>query len=273
MSLLVSTLAFRPYVFIFLLIYLVASSCKLGVTRTFLFTLSAWLIAYVSEFSSVRTGLPFGLYHYIPCTTNCELWICGIPFMDSLSFTFLSYTSWTTARVFLSPSNGRGLTFRLIEGDGKGRFSWRIVLLGAFLMMLLDVVIDPLSLRGDRWFLGKIYYYPVPGAYFGVTIANFIGWFVVGAVTMTLWGVMDRRMGGGPRMPADVSGTGASSGHAFSPPTLDLWGPALYYIILSFNLVMTFYIGEVALGLVGTAIFLPVTAGVLFKITRRRGPQ
>jgi uncharacterized membrane protein len=257
MSLFLSTLAFRPYVFIFLLIYLAASSCKLGVKRTFFFTLSAWLIAYVSEFSSVRTGIPFGLYHYIPCTTDCELWICGVPFMDSLSFTFLSYTSWATARVLLSPSEGKGLKFVLVEGKGINRFSWSIILLGAFLMMLLDVVIDPLSLRGDRWFLGKIYYYPVPGAYFGVTIANFIGWFVVGAVTMTLWGFMDRRI---------RDGMAAKAG----PATLDLWGPALYYIILLFNLVMTFYIGEVALGLVGVLIFLPVTAALLLKLTGRR---
>ena len=43
----------------------------------------------------------------------------------------------------------------------------------------LDLIIDPVALRGDRSFLGKLYYYPNGGLYFGVTIANFIGWFVV----------------------------------------------------------------------------------------------
>src|SRR3990172_477770 len=147
-SLFFSTVAFRPYVFTFLFIYLVAASLKLGAKKAALFTLGAWAIAYASEFSSVRNGFPFGLYHYIPSTTDRELWIFGVPFMDSLSFTFLSYTSWTMARLFLSPSEGRWLSFRLVEEKDEDRFSGRKILLGALLMMLIDVVIDPLALRG-----------------------------------------------------------------------------------------------------------------------------
>ena len=50
-----------------------------------------------------------------------------------------------------------------------------------FLFAFIDMVIDPVALRGDRWFLGKIYYYPEPGVHFGVPFANYIGWAVVGA--------------------------------------------------------------------------------------------
>jgi putative membrane protein len=42
-------------------------------------------------------------------------------------------------------------------------------------------VIDPLTLLGDQWFLGKIYIYPQEGPYFGVTLSNFAGWFFVGS--------------------------------------------------------------------------------------------
>ncbi|MGC2423356.1 MAG: carotenoid biosynthesis protein, partial [Nitrospirota bacterium] len=139
------TVLFRPYVFLFLGIYFYAAIKKIGPRKAVLFTLIAWAVAYVSEFLSVRTGFPFGLYHYIPSTTGKELWVMGVPFMDSLSFTFLSYSSWRMARFFMPQCE---------------KFSWKIIMLGAFLMTLLDVVIDPLALRGDRWFLGKIYYYP-----------------------------------------------------------------------------------------------------------------
>ena len=46
--------------------------------------------------------------------------------------------------------------------------SWPVIGLTCLLFMLIDVVIDPVALRGDRWFLGQIYGYPDPGVYFGV---------------------------------------------------------------------------------------------------------
>ncbi len=48
------------------------------------------------------------------------------------------------------------------------------------MMMLLDVVIDPLAVRGDRWFLGRVFDYPSGGVYFGVPLSNFAGWLLVG---------------------------------------------------------------------------------------------
>lgn len=252
-----STVIFRPYVFTFLLIYIVAASLKIGIKKTAVFTLVAWSLAYASEFSSIRNGIPFGLYYYIPSTIGRELWIFGVPFMDSLSFTFLAYASWGTARVFVSPSDGAAARFRFREG-AKDPFSWDTVLLGAMLFMLIDVVIDPLALRGDRWFLGKIYYYPAPGPYFGVTLENFLGWFFVGLVTLSLWGAinrrMGRRMGGGSR--------------AF----VDLLGPVLYYIVLVFNIYMTFKIGEYNLAWAGIFIFLPVTALLAARLLRLHQP-
>ncbi len=65
-------------------------------------------------------------------------------------------------------------------------------------MMWLDVVIDPLAVRGDRWFLGRIFYYPEPGWYFGVPAANFAGWVVVGAAIALGWTVLGPRVGGAP---------------------------------------------------------------------------
>jgi Carotenoid biosynthesis protein len=258
------TVLFRPYVFLFLGIYLYAAARKLGPQKAMFFTLIAWAVAYISEFSSVRTGFPFGLYHYIPSTTGKELWIMGVPFMDSLSFTFLSYSSWRMARIFMP------------QGE---KFSWKIIMLGAFLMTLLDVVIDPLALRGDRWFLGKIYYYPTPGPYFGVTIENFVGWFFVGALTMRIWKAVDNHH---PRplsqpspwpaaFPLPVTGEGNREESIVEESDersgIDL-GPALYFIVLVFNLSMTFWIGEVTLGMTGVILFLPVTTLFLAKVLK-----
>lgn len=259
-GLLISTVMFRPYVFIFLAMFLVSALFKVGPVKAVLFLLSGWFIAFVAEFSSVRNGVPFGLYHYIPSTTDRELWIFGIPFMDPLSFPVLAYASWGMARVFLSPSSGSGPFFQIEDSDRGGtradRFSPGVILLSALFFMLIDVIVDPVALLGDRWFLGKIYYYPEPGPYFGVTVENFTGWFVVGLATFISWRYIDRR----------VNTLFMLDGF----PTVDLWGPFLYYCVLVFNVFMAFYIGEHALGWAGVFIYLPVTALFLARVVWRR---
>ena len=248
--LLFKTVLFRPYVFIFLAVYLAAAAMKLGKRKAVLFTLTGWAAAFAAESSSIRNGIPFGMYCYLPSTEGRELWLYGVPFMDSLSFTFLAYASWCTARVILSPSEGGWASFRLVEPDAR-RFSSGKLLLGASLMTMLDVVIDPLALRGDRWFLGKIYCYPEPGPYFGVTIENFMGWFIVGIAVLCIWRAIDNK---------------TVKGRHDGRPMLDLLGPALFYAVLLFNLGMTFFIGEYALGAAGALLFAPVTALVFMKL-------
>jgi putative membrane protein len=61
--------------------------------------------------------------------------------------------------------------------------------------VLQDVLIDPVSLRGSKWFLGQIYYYPVKGMYFGVTLSNFLGWFLVGLAIIYCFQKLDYKMG------------------------------------------------------------------------------
>src|SRR5262249_22234961 len=157
----------RPYVFVFLLVFLIAGRLDLGWRRTLLFGAWAWPLAWLAEFASTRIGLPFGFYHYTGSTVGQELYIADVPFMDSLSFTFLAYAAYCLARVAL-------------KGRQPSRAALAIV--AGLVMMLLDVVIDPLAVRGDRWFLGRIFYYPEGGAYFGVPLTNFLGWWIVGAL-------------------------------------------------------------------------------------------
>jgi uncharacterized membrane protein len=134
MDLLLGTLALRPYVFAFLGCFLAAGALDLGWRRTLLFGTWVWPLAWLSEFSSTRIGVPFGLYHYTGLTRGRELFLADVPLMDPLSFTFLAYASFCVARAAL----------------GRRAGPWRLALLGGVLMMLLDVVIDPVAVRGER---------------------------------------------------------------------------------------------------------------------------
>ncbi|MGH9843552.1 MAG: carotenoid biosynthesis protein, partial [Blastocatellia bacterium] len=195
LKLLAGTIVYRPYVFVFFACYLFLAITNLGRKRTALFTVLAFTVAFVCEWSSAvaATGFPFGLYYYIDQTSHRELWIAGVPFMDSLSFTFLSYVSWELATFLLGGVQAGWRDVQVANAEAVRR-SWPAAFLAAFLMMYLDIIIDPVALQGDRWFLGKIYYYPDGGSYFGITLANFLGWYFVCFVIVRLFVTLERKV-------------------------------------------------------------------------------
>jgi hypothetical protein len=284
MDLLIGTLVLRPYVFAFLVAFLVAGARDLGLRRTLLF--GGWVgpVAWLSEFSSTRTGIPFGLYHYTGTTRGQELFIADVPFMDCLSFTFLAYAAFCLARATLRPWPAPPALVALVSG---------------VLMMLLDVVIDPVAVRGDRWFLGHLFSYPHGGVYFGVPLTNFAGWLIVGIVGVggyvgcSEWRQRAARRGGpgagargsdrpgrsargtraagtSIRRAREVGGlTDADATRGFDRYGRGGWaGIALYYAVLAFNLAVTGWIGEWVLLGVGVVLHL-ATAMILWNFGLR----
>jgi len=179
--LLAGTVIYRPYVYAFLVCFLVYATYHLGWKRMITFMVMTWIIAFGSEYSTTRNGFPFGPYTYFDDTRTRELWISNVPFWDSLSFVFLGYFSFVMAAAVVSRPE------ELASGRWSGITSRLTPVLGGIIMMLLDVVIDPVTLQGEKWFLGRIYEYPYHGFYFGVTAANFAGWFFVGFASQWLF--------------------------------------------------------------------------------------
>ncbi len=87
----------------FLGAYLVIATWHLGVGRALAFVVLGYFISWLAELCSIHCGFPFGEYLYIPATLNQELWVAGVPFMDSLSYVFLAYASYALALVALTP--------------------------------------------------------------------------------------------------------------------------------------------------------------------------
>jgi putative membrane protein len=258
MHLLLSTIALRPYVFIFLASFLFISISNFGLRTTLLFTVITYIVALACEWSSVHNGFPFGLYHYIEATRGREIWIFGVPFMDSLSFTFLSFASYTLALLIGSPLYRRGIDLRLLD-TRELRRAPRIWLMAALFMVMIDLVVDPLSVLGDRWFLGKIFWYDPPGPHFGVPISNYLGWYFVAAVTIPIFQFLDARLNRGAAKPA---------GLMLNLPSRALMGPALYAGIALFGITMLFVIGAYEIAWASVFIYLPFAVLIVHIVTR-----
>lgn len=258
LALFLKTILFRPYVFAFLAAFLFAAIMLIGWPRTWRFWLMSWGTAFVCEYSSTRTGIPFGWYHYNGSTVGQELYFSDVPFMDSISFSFLLYAAYCVALCLLLPTRPTSTAtrpmFTPLHLDVNARTSWSVLFVTAFLFAFIDMVIDPVALRGDRWFLGKIYYYPDPGFHFGVPFANYVGWAVVGLISLALYFPIERRL---PALSLPPSVT----------PRL-LLGVGLYYGVLAFNLSVTFWIGESFMGMSGLLMHLPVIVLLIVRIVR-----
>lgn len=233
-ALLAGTFVLRPYVVGFLAFFLVAGTRDLGRARTLGFLLWGFVVALAAELWSTRVGVPFGFYHYTGATSGAELFLSNVPFFSPLSFPFLAYASFCLARRALGPGRAGSRPDRL-----------RLVGLSSALMTLLDVVIDPLAVRGGRWFLGHLFSYPQGGIYFGVPLSNFAGWLLVGWVTIGgyVWATGETR------------------------PGLPHLGIALYYLVLAVNLTMTCWIGEFLIAAAGIVVHLAVFL-LLYNVSR-----
>jgi uncharacterized membrane protein len=253
--LLVNTVILRPYVFAFLAASLYVGQKLLGWRRTGRFFGLTWAIAFICEYASTRIGIPFGEYFYTGLTQDHELYLSNIPFMDSLSFSFLLFTSYCLALIFvLTPAKGVGKQGWLF--DSALRTAWPVLGLTVVCFTFSDVVIDPVALRGERWFLGNIYGYHQKGIYFGVPLSNFAGWAVVGFLSLLGYRWMERGRNATDPIPCEVVKWEL------------LLGIGLYYGILAFNLGVTFWIGEMLMGIVGCFIYLPLTAVLLSTLWR-----
>ncbi|SRR5579875_415515 len=257
--LLLATIALRPYVFVFLAAFLIAGIVNYGLRATLVFMILSYAVALGCEWSSIHNGFPFGLYHYLPTTRGRELWIAGVPFMDSISFTFLAFASYTVAMLLAAPLYARGWDLRLLD-TWQLRGAIRVWMLAAIFEVMVDLVADPLSVRGDRWFLGKLFWYDPPGPYFGVPISNFIGWFIVAGATIAIFQLIDRRLNRGGSRPYGMQP---------AMPSRALLGPMLYAGIVIFGITMLFRIRAFDVAWAAVFIFMPMVALAAHVLTRR----
>jgi len=229
------SLTYRPYITVFLISFLLLSWLEQGALRTVIWVVSSYLVALLAEWGSINYGIPFGKYVYHYEALSNDLVVLGVPFFDSLSFSFLSYVSFSLAQFFMSPLWVGAHDVQRVT-SAEIRNSVAVLLLGAFLMLVVDLIVDPIANLGKYWFLGDIYHYPEPGIHFGVTLENYGGWYVVAMVTILLNQCIDRFL-------LDVEKRRGEPVRLAYVPYKGLLAPCFWSGIVIFQLGVTYWLG------------------------------
>ena len=114
----------------------------------------------LAESISLRTGFPFGRYYF---TDAMGPKVLEVPVLLVLAYLGIGYVSWVLALLILGylgqPINGVRI--------------FALPLLASFIMLAWDLSMDP-----DWSTLDHVWIWQHGGAYFGVPLSNFFGWFL-----------------------------------------------------------------------------------------------
>lgn len=165
------TVVGRWYVTAFGIAFGVMAVRHLGWRKTALYTAVAVTVGVAAENGSVHLGFPYTRYSFDESLRADELWVGDVPLMVSLSYTFMSYFGFATARLVAGgPSRSRG-PHPSIE------FALAVVLTTWSLW-----VVDPISRLGQHFFLGHLFDYDGPGFWFGLPLGSQLGFAGTSAV-------------------------------------------------------------------------------------------
>ena len=186
----VGTLVGRWYVTLFGITFLVLASRHLGWRKTGIYAAAALVVGILAENGSVRYGIPYTRYAFNEDLRGHELFVGDVPLMVSLSYTFMSYFAFASAR--------------LVVG-GPYRTRSRMPVLEYVVAVMLGVwaiwVVDPVSRLGAHFFLGELFRYGGPGFWFGLPLGSQLGFtltvaILVGVLTWLMRDEPDRAVDG-----------------------------------------------------------------------------
>jgi uncharacterized membrane protein len=187
---------------------------RYGWTGIILYCVVAWVISNILENSSIIMGFPFGHYHY---TFGPQIF--HVPVMVGPAYVAIGYLSWQVASTLLG------------EADAKldRRFGFIILpVCAAAIMTMFDLITDPTVST-----LGKAWVWERGGAYYGVPLTNFLGWWFVTYLFFQVFAIFLRRR------PSSIKPL---------PSRTDRLQPILLYFNLNLIVVVDFFISGTGSG-------------------------
>lgn len=139
---------------------------RLGWKRALGLLACVFIISLTFESVGVATGLVYGPYHYT--SKLGPLFLGLVPFLIPIAWFMMMYPSFVIADWLVPARKGIWHTLAL-------------AVVGGLVMTAWDLVMDPIMVRGQHWV------WEVNGAYFGIPLQNFWGWWLTTFVTFLVF--------------------------------------------------------------------------------------
>ena len=169
------TLGGRWYVTLFGLTFLWRASRHLGWRKTLVYAVASVGIGALAENASVHLGIPYTRYAFNDALRGDELFIGDVPLMVPLSYGFMAYFAFASARL-------------LASGPWRTRATrpWHEFLLALVLAVWALWILDPVARLGDEFYLGRVFAYDGPGFWFGLPLGSQLGFTATALVLLAL---------------------------------------------------------------------------------------
>ncbi|MCU0486881.1 MAG: carotenoid biosynthesis protein [Anaerolineales bacterium] len=158
---------------------LLHGSLRLGWPKILLLLALTFVVSLLFESVGVATGWVYGPYHY---TAKLGPMFLGlVPYLVPVAWFMMTYPSYIIASR-LAPAF-------------KNIWAWRLWLaaVGALVMTSWDLAMDPVMSAGEHWI------WEVEGAYFGIPLQNYWGWWLTVFVTFILFLIIGKVTAPQPR--------------------------------------------------------------------------
>ena len=134
---------------------------RYGFRSSLTFFIIAVLVSNIFENLSIATGFPFGFYTH-SAQMGPKLFL--VPLVIGPGYFVLCYLAWTLANALTSG----------VPAPGRLKWTLTMPLIASFIVVGADLCADPLGST-----LAHDWVYAHGGAFFGVPLSNYLGWFLV----------------------------------------------------------------------------------------------
>ncbi len=197
---------------------------RYGWKKILLLVVVVFVVSLAFESLGVATGKVYGPYHYTDKLGPKFLGL--VPYLIPLAWFMMMYSSLVIAGRILPESRGKRIGRAIL-----------VAALGGLVMTAWDLAMDPLMVLGGHWV------WEVNGAYFGVPLQNYWGWWLTTFVAMGLFGFL--------------AGKGPRTGRETARRAPDNWAVTAYLLMGISSVALDFVFNLDGPALVGIFCMLP----------------